>query len=303
MKHLFEHIKKSIYNPGYYTELLSKPLSHSWKYYSAFAMLIVVFLTITSSIPFVAGANKALHEFPQQFFAYYPDDLVIDVTAGKVTINQPEPYAFPIPAQFLADMSEEDRAQFQNIAIIDTVTPFSLEQFQAYKTLAWLGLGQMTFLGRSGGVRIEQLSPKISYTLTETKLKNIELKAREYYHLVGPALVVLIFVVFMTVFGFNFAYLLFGALCIFVLGRIMQFRWTFGQSYRIGLHAITLPILINTAVSIVGIGLTQIPLLFTVVMVGVVYMNFKDVHPLAPDTAPAPIPPHEDPNAADVMKD
>lgn len=301
MKHLFEHIRKSIYNPGYYTELLSKPLSQSWKYYSAFALLVVVFLTITSSIPLVGGANKALHEFPQQFFAYYPDDLVIDVTAGKVTINQPEPYAFPIPAHLLADMSEEDRAQFQNIAIIDTVTPFSLEQFQAYKTLAWLGLGQMAFLGRSGGVRIEQLSPSISYTLTETKLKNLELKAREYYHLVGPTLVVLIFVVFMTVFGFNFVYLLFGALCIFAMGHIMKLRWTYGQSYRIGLHAITLPILVNTVLSIAGIGLTQIPLLFTVVMIVVVYTNFKDVHPLAP--ADAPIPPLEDPNAADVMKD
>lgn len=301
MKHLFEHIKKSIYNPGYYTELLAKPLSHSWKYYSAFALLIVVFLTITSSIPFVAGANRALHEFPQHFFNYYPDDLVIDVTAGKVTINQPEPYAFPIPSSFLADMPEEDRVQFENIAIIDTVTPFSVEQFRAYKTLAWLGLGQMALIDRTGGVRIEQLSPKISYTLTETKLKNLELKAREYYHLVGPTLVILIFVVFMTVFGFNFVYLLFGALCIFAMGRIMHQRFTYGQAYRIGLHAITLPILINTLLSITAVGLTQVPLLFTVVMLATVYMNFKDVHPLT--ASAAPISPQEDPNAADVMKD
>ena len=79
MKQLIEHVKKSIYGPEYYRELEMRPFSFSLKYYSALALFVALLLTIVSSIPLVPEVSRAVREFPEKFFAFYPDQLEVKI--------------------------------------------------------------------------------------------------------------------------------------------------------------------------------------------------------------------------------
>src|SRR3989338_10717550 len=86
-------------------------------------------------------------------------------------------------------------------------------------------------------------------------------------------------------FAVNLVYLFFGALLIFLLGKLLKEHWGYWKSYQIGMHAVTLPLLLNGALLIFMLGLTQIPLLYTLIMLVVVYANFAQRKPATPVTA------------------
>jgi hypothetical protein len=285
MKQLFTAIQKSIYGPEFYRELATKPLSYSWKYFSAFALIIVIFLTIVSSVPLVTKANKAVREFPQKFFAYYPDDFEFIITNGVLTTNATEAYIFPIPPSLLA-LAQKDG--ISTLAVFDTKTPFSLEQFNAYHTLVWVGGSQFVYRDKNTSVRVQQFDPKTNVTVNEGVLRKIESFVSPYYRLVGPLIVLVIFIGLFVALGFNFVYLLFGALFILVLFRVMKKEFTYGQCYQIGLHAMTLPVLVHLVLSITPLAFVGLPFTSTMIMLVVVYLNFRD-DTLAPEVAPVSV--------------
>ena len=288
MKQLFTAIQGSIYNPIFYRELLTKPFVYSWKYYSALALLIAIFLTIISSIPLVADANRVVREFPQKFFTYFPDDFEARLTNGVVTTNVVEPYVFPVPSA-LRDTATKDG--ISALVVFDTNTPFSLEQFNAYRTLLWVGSNQFAFRDKENSVTAQHFDAGASLTINESVLRNVEEHISPYYRYIGPAIVVLIFIGMLIVLGFNFIYLIFGALLILILGRVMKKNFSYGKAYQIGLHAVTLPVLIHMLLSLFSTSLLNVPFAATIIMLTVVYVNFRETAPAL--SHPAPLPPAE----------
>src|SRR3989338_1252226 len=274
MKQLIEHVKKSIYGPEYYRELEMRPFSFSLKYYSALALFVALLLTIVSSIPLVPEVSRAVREFPEKFFAYYHDQLEVKIEKGIVTSNVSEPYVLPDPAA--AGQATGEQGAF---LIIDTKTPFSLEQFRAYKTLTWLGEKQIAMDDGGGGVRIVPFTENTTLTINEGTIRGFEQRLRPFYKFIAALVVGVIFLGLLIGFCFNFVYLFFCALLIFLLGRLMKRHWSYGTCYRIGLHAITLPFLIFVVFSLLSFSPIDLPFLYTLIMLGVVYMNFKDVLP------------------------
>ena len=281
MKQLIDHIQKSIYGPLYYQELLGRSLGFSWKYYSGLSLLLALFMTVVLSIPLVPKVLEATHSFPSAFFAYFPDELEIRVDKGIVSTNVAEPYIFQIPPRLKEEMLEDD--PFQSLAVIDTVTPFSMEQWKAYKTIAWLGKSEIAIMDDGGGVRVESFGPEWNFTVNESVLRRGEERLQPFYKIAAPVIVLAIFLGFLVALGVNFLYLIFGAAFIFILGRLLKQRWSYGTSYRLGLHAITLPVLFETLLFATGFKALQFPFLFSAVTLLVVFMNFRGV---APTTTP-----------------
>ncbi len=275
MKEIVDNIQKSIYGPEYYQSLLTQPIGKSFKYFFALASLLVVFLTIISSIPLVANANKFAHEFPAKFFAYLPDDLRVTITNGVASTNVTEPYFLPIPDELKGPIGTKE--EMINIAVIDTATPFSLNQFNSYKAALWLGRDQIAYRDNSGSVKIEELGKNTNFVLNEQKLRDFESRVSPYYGLVGPLIVIVIFLALCIGFLFNLAYLLFGALLIMLLGYLMKLQLSYAVSYKIGLHAITLTLLFDAMLSMSSIVNIRIPFLGTAIMLAVVYLNLKKV--------------------------
>lgn len=287
MKQLIAYIKQSVYSPEYYRELLTRPFSYSWKYYSGLAMLIAIFLTVVSSIPLVPKVNQAVRELPPKFFAYYPDELELKVQNGVVTSSVAEPYFLPVPEMFKKEIKPENN--IEHFAVIDTKTPISLEQFRAYKTVMWVGHDALAFYDNQKGIRIEPMGKDANYVVSERVLHDMEGRLSPYYAFIAPGMVLAIFLGLMIALGVNFAYLLFGALCIWLVARfVLKQNWGYGTSYRIGLHAITLPLLADTLFSVVGINIVSLPFLQTALILAVVYVNYKDIKKVDADPAPMP---------------
>jgi len=287
MKQLISYIKQSVYGPEYYRELLVRPLSYSWKYYSGLAMLIAIFLTIISSILLVPQVNRAINEFPAKFFAYYPNELELRVQNGVVTSNVVEPYFLPIPEMYKKVISQ--KGDIEHLVVIDTKTPISLDAFRAYKSVIWVGGNAFVFYDNQLGIRIAPITKNANYVVNESTLHGIESRLSPYYVFFAPLMVLAIFLALMVGLGVNFIYLLFGALLVMLLGRfILKQKWGYGTAYRIGLHAITLPLLVDTLLSFVGLNIINIPLLQTVLLLAVVYLNYKDMKPVKTNPAPMP---------------
>ncbi|MDO8521626.1 MAG: DUF1189 family protein [bacterium] len=284
MKQLIEHIQKSIYGPAYYQELLTKPFSFSWKYFSAFALLVALFLTVVISVPLVPKVIDATRSFPPAFFAYYPDELEIRIDKGAASTNVTEPYILPIPPALKKEIGADDA--FQSFVVIDTKTPFSMGEWKAYKTFVWIGKEQVALVDDEGGVSIESFGKQMDLVVNEGVLKGAEEVLRPFYKFAAPLVVLGIFLGLLIGLSVNFLYLIFGAALIFLLGRFMKQRWSYGASYRIGLHAITLPLLVKTILGATDLDALAPPYLFTAIMLAVVYVNFKGAV-----SSPAPLAP------------
>lgn len=277
MKQLIEHIKQSVYGPAYYSELLTRPFSFSLKYYSALALFLALFLTIVSSIQLVPRVNQFARDFPTKFFAYYPDQLEVKIEKGIVSSNVVEPYFLPIPEEFKDSSGSE--GGINSLLVIDTKTPFSVAQFKKYKVAAWLSRDQIAVFNRNGSVRIEAFDTKTELTINESALRGFEQRLRPFYQFAAQLSVIVIFLGLLIGFGVYFLYLLLGAVLILFLGRLLKQRFTYGASYRIGLHAITLPLLLDTILSLFNFPAIGFPFLMSAVMLAVVFVNFKDAAP------------------------
>jgi hypothetical protein len=285
MKQLFTAIHDSIYNPTFYRELPSKSLGYSWKYYSAFALLVVIFLTIISSIPLIGSANRVVREFPQKFFAYYPDNFEFSIANGVLTTNAVEPYTLPIPLPLRVIAKEDDIA---DLVVFDTKTPFSLEQFNAYHSLIWVGGKQFAYREKDTSVRVQGFAPKTNITVNEKELHTMESLISPYYRFIGPVIVLSVFTGLLVALGVNFLYLLLGAVFIFVLLRFMKKELSYAKCYQVGLHAMTLPVLVYVVLATTPFALSGLPFSSTIIMLVIVYINFREIAPtVAPDTAPA----------------
>ncbi len=283
MKNFIEDIQKSIYGPAYYQELLNRPTSFSWKYYTNLALVLALLVTIVSSISLVPGINRALIEFPQKFFSYYPDELEVKIVGGHATTTVPEPYYLPLPLFLQSVMGTSGDLRF--LGVIDMKTPVSLEQFKNYQSFFWLSENALV-VEDGGNVRVNMLDPTMNYTVNESNLRVLLTRAEPYFKFVAPVAVLLVFLAMVGAFILNLFYLIFAALLVFLLGKFWKKGWRYGTAYRIALHATTLPLLLSAMFSMVGLG-AELPFFSTALLLLVVYLNFKQ--PASTATPPEPV--------------
>jgi hypothetical protein len=256
-------------------------------------MLLALFLTIVSSIALVPLISKTLNDFPKMFLAYYPDELEVRITNGHASSTVLEPYFLPIPELVKESIGESSTTS--NFGVIDTHTSASLEHFQSYNSLFWVSENALVVRDQQGGIRISPFDPRLNYTVNERVLFDLITIAQPFFKFIAPVIVLIIFFGMLFVFAINLIYILFAALLVFVMGRVQKHKWTYGTAFRICLHAATLPLLLSVALSLVNLDIDNIPFLSTILLLVVVYFNFRNVPPEVPVVAHgAPFPVSED---------
>ena len=285
MKQLMDHIQKSIWSPEYYDELLTRKAGFSWKYYWSVAMLIAVVMTIVTSLPLLPKLNSSLRAFPSSFLSYYPDQLEITVEKGHVRSNTDEPYFLPLPVPLLSSFGSTSGVSF--LTVIDTKTPVTMEQFISYHSLFWVSEHSVAYMDQQGsGMRVTTLTPDMSFSVTEQTLRGLIARVEPFFHFLPPLLVVVIFLVLMIRFIVNLVYLLVASLFIFLIGLSLRRKWSYGTSYRIALHATTLPLLIEQIFLFAPLPFPRLPFLFTAMLLIVVAANYYK--PASSKEAPTP---------------
>lgn len=277
MPSFFKSIASSIYNPSFYAEVLKQPFSFSLKYFYKLAALLALLYTIIAAITFGPQAQGFLKNVSSRVLNYYPENLEIKIEKGMASTNMPEPYTLPWPSELPSSAQRSNRS-YANLLIIDTQTPFSIDQFKRYDTLAWLLKDSLVVIGDNEQIRIQGLEKFPNTTLTKSKVQFFVNKVEPFLRAVTPLLVIMIFIALLFFFSFQLVYLLFGALVIWIAVKIKKYPLMYGKAYQVGLHAITLPLLVNALWYLTGIKSGK-PFLFTLLLVIVVFLNIRTKQP------------------------
>lgn len=256
-------IKSTISSPQFYSTVLTTSFKSSLGYFLILALLLTIIRLITLISPLLIEAPTMLKEFAANVIDCYPEGLDIKITNGQVSVNADEPY-------FISTC--EGGAYW---AVIDTQTPFSATQFDDYKVAAWLTKDSVIFKKNNFETRTYSLTQVKDFKLTREVLNSYYNIVSPYLKFVGPILLVLSFTGIYLLYDFRLIQLLLIASLIFLLGKIFKKSLGFSQSYKIGLYAITLGLIVDLVVSLTArwTYFHGFPFMVTILTLAVVLVN------------------------------
>lgn len=267
MKSFFDQVRKSVWGPDLYQELLAKPFSYSFSYFTKLGILLALIGTIMPSLFLVPLTNKLLAEAPNVVLSTYPDELEVTVTKGEVSANVPSPYFIPIPRAW-----NDGTSGYEHLLVIDTDRPFSVEQFESYRAVFWLTKNEIVSRNTGGKFEIQKLN-EVNGSISEQVISGWLSVIEPYFKFVAPGLVIALFFAMLFCSGSRLAALLFYAFFVFLYGVITKRNWKYRDAYVLSMHAYTLPFIVS--VFTFGVGGSATLLLTVAIMLVIIHYNLK----------------------------
>lgn len=289
IKAFFYVLSKSVTSPKYYNDLLGTNLAFSIKYFLVLALFASMFTTAVTFVPQMSKIKEGVDSFIAHTLEVFPDDFVITTKSGELSINKPEPYIIPMP-----QISKEERETDQEIPaqkIPANVVVFdangTIENLESYDTFLLVNKSNILAMG-TNKIEVYPLKNLPDGELTKKDLVEFTDSIKPIasaipYIVLALATISAVFYYF----GFRLFYLLFVGLILFVVGRLRGLNLGFGRYYQIGLHALTLPLLVEIAVDTLEISFT-LPLWFLTINL---IIGVAAVFALTPKTSISQVPP------------
>lgn len=263
-------IRSSIYDPVFCTSVRTENLGSALKQYTLFILSVAVLLSIPLYIFLGSEVSKIKRtgDIRGKTLALYPDELVLTFRDGQLSSNVEEPYSIPTLPEFSGEVA--------NLVVISTREPIALADFERYDTIAILGNDAVwTLDAEKNQIQIQKFDQfsKEDMVINEQKVTEFVDMAMK----VGKTVITILFIflpliVFVFLWLSYLSYLFLGALVIWVVAKIRKVNLTYGQSYKIGLYLLTLPILYDVLTT-GPLSMFHIPFLFTVILAVVAYTN------------------------------
>lgn len=275
----FKQVVASIGDRSFYRGLKTGTTRDAVKY---FAKLLVVVAVFISLFPIFGGLglyfwNKDQVENARtQIIQAFPEELELRVKNGVVTSNVPEPYAIPLPVEWRMEQKGGEDRQVENLAVIDTTKSIDTADFAVYRTAMIIGRDEIGFASPDDRkIQIHRIDDW-DVDVLATRDSFGAFVDRSFQALRGVGVVFLVLsplFIFFGLFVWNLLYLVFGAVIIWLAAKLHHTPLTYGESYRYGLHLMTLPVLLSCPIT----GLFKIPFVFTIVLFATAYWNLKPV--------------------------
>lgn len=261
-----KNIQDSIYSPEFYSNILKKSFKQSIGYFLLLILLLTTIRIIFLINPLLIETPIQLKKFAQDTINCYPKDLEIKITNGKTAVNVKEPY-------FIASCGSNDN---QNMVIIDTKTPFSAEKFNEFKVAAWITKDSVVYKRNNLETRSYSFANIKNFKLNREVLNSYQTMFLPYLKFVGPILVLLAFTGTYLSYDFRLIHLLIIAALILVLGKAFKQNLGFGQSYKLGLYAMTLGLGVDLVVDLTArwTHFYGFPFMVTILTLAVVLVNY-----------------------------
>lgn len=261
----FRTIQDSVYSQKFYSTLLKKSFKQSIGYFLLLVLLLTVIRTIFLINPLLIEAPIQIQKFAQDTINCFPKDLEIKITTGQAGINASEPY-------FIVSC---EGSSSQNIAVIDTKTPFSTEKFNEYKVAAWVTKDLIVYKSNNLETRSYSFAKIKDFKLNREVLNSYQKMFQPYLKFIGPILLLLSFFGLFLALDFRLLHLLLLSSIIWLLGKLLKKSLGYGQSYKVGLHAITLGLIVELVISLTKpwTHLSGFPFMVSILTLGVVTVN------------------------------
>ncbi len=298
---IIDDIKSSVYNPAYYSEVVNKPFSYSFKYFLSLMGFLALIATVLFSFTALPDIIGFINGFESKALGYYPNELEVTIKDGKVSTNVEEPYLIKMPAEFknINAVSNNKSAEavpkpeeMENLLVIDTKSPLTVDLFRSYKTTALLGADSFIYYKGNGVVNIQSLSKVSDVVINKAKVSLIVGELMPYIKALPVILVPVVFIFMLAgLISSKLFYLVFGAFAIWLLAMIKNKKLKYIKAYQIGFHAITLGVILESTI-FWFYPVLEFPFLFIIIMLIVVWINLKSFFAasdiLVPPIAPPP---------------
>lgn len=256
-------VQNSIYSPVFYSKLLQEKFSKSIVYF-LILILILTLIKIASLMPFLREVPTRIQEGFKQTINCYPKDLEINIKNGQVGTNVKEPY-FVSTCGLSGDKSDW---------VIDTKNSYSPQKFEEYRTSFWLTKDSMVYRKSDVEIRTYKLSDVKDFKVDKALIDSFSNKISPYLKFIGPILIIFTALGVYFFYILRLVYLLMLSAIILVLSKIFKKKLTFSQSCKVGLHALTLGLIIDL---ILGLSNNSqfhgFPFMVTFITLGVVATN------------------------------
>ena len=264
----FQTILDSIYSPKFYSTILQKSFKQAIGYFLLLSLLLSSIHLIILINPILIETPKRLTGFIADVIDCYPKDLEIKITNGQTSTNMAEP--------FVISSCKSLNEKGQSIVVIDTTTPYSAAKFDAYKTDAWVTKDTIFYKKNNYEISSYSLNQVKDFKLNKDTLNSYSNNISHWYKFIGPVLLLLSFAGIYLSYDLRLIHLLFLSALIFVLGKIFKQDIAYGQSYKVGLHVLTLGLIVELLVGFTNrfTGFYGFPFMVTFVTLGVVIVNF-----------------------------
>ena len=266
MVNFFRTIATSVWSPSFYAAIAAVSLGRALRYFLALALLLVAIRLV----PFIVGGVVLLPLVTTGLADLYPPDLELRVTKGVVTTNVTEPYFIPMP-EYVA-LADGPR----NIAVIDTKTPPSLDQLDEYQAAAWVHSDAVYVRGDVAGELVPiPIDEDADLVMDRSAFEGYVADAQPWMLVFGGVGLVGALVALYASFMLRLLYLMAAAVLLLGAARILRYRWSYADSYRAGLFAMTTGFLVDLAVDVAGrvLPIAGFSNMFTIATVSTVVLN------------------------------
>jgi len=278
---IFRTIAKNIYDPIHFRVVRSETNGAAIKYYYKLVMVLALILTVIFSVIFVPALLSFTKLIKTEGATWYPADLVVTIKEGKVSINAPEPYKFPLPVSWLEQMKKVETTNkpnaknwdLENLLVIDTQNQFNLDQFKTYQTPVWITADSFIYEDNNG-INIRPLAKEFSLIIDQAKVSYWIGQITPFLNALAPILVIFLFLVLVVAFSVYLLTFFLIALLVMLIGRLKQIKLSYGEAYRVAIHAATLPLIIS-ALSWFLVPFANLHFLPTIILLLIVAFNLK----------------------------
>lgn len=273
---IFLQIKNSIYNKEYYKNtVLNESLKQSIKYILKLSVILVLVLLIIFSfkIPgLITQGEKLVSTMARDF----PEDLIISIKAGEVSINQPEPYVFAMPDYLQDDETIELESNELNLLVINTTEDYSIDKFNEYQTVFLLAKKEIVAKKADNNLEVFSLSQTKDVDIDKNWILQKESLFINKFLPWATALAIPF--LFLAIFvGFSIMALvsaLWYALIVLIIFKFKKIDLSYKKCYLVALHA-------STIILILFLLNAYIPFLSSIyvktfLLIVIVLLNFQD---------------------------
>jgi hypothetical protein len=152
--------KNSLLSFDYYKDVIQTPVSFSVKYYIILALIVSLVTTGAISARLLPKLQPELNNLVSQVQNYYPDELVLTMTDGKLSINKDEPYVIPLPkalAENQTDGQQDENTEKlpENLVVLDSQG--TIDNLETYNTLILINSANVLYRDQNGKIEVYPL--------------------------------------------------------------------------------------------------------------------------------------------------
>lgn len=253
----FYSLRRSLFDIKYYKDVAEASFGFSFKYLW-FMMLILVLIKGTfagaayiRNRPHIAPGVTRIMEYAKDM---YPEELELNISKGQLTTNVTEPYIFD------AVPGSARRGEDPHMLIIDTQG--SIENYPYYNTYVLATRNAVVYPSKSNNNEIQQTSVfyfrdlKQDFTFNRSVYDGFINRIRPYAANVTPIVdsIVVSALIMFTLFGSLFmTFFVMAGLAVltfftWLVSLIFRKQYGYGSLFKMGMHAVTWPIIISELV-------------------------------------------------------